>query len=288
MYRLWFVSISLACAGIVEAQPFEVTYAASFGSASATCGPRTTPCSSLSTAIQHTSTGGVVKFEDAGPYTFTILDRNVIIDGSGINPVLTGGGSSAAALFITGGPATVKSVTVECEFLNAIVIDTAQKTIFEDVVVRPGNAFGTAILAQNTVTILHLRNVSISGLFLNGITQNSGTFTLDHVSIVDAGQIGYLQFAGTATIRDSLFEGGLEGLNLGGSGGLIERSEISGNSSFGLVVANAAVLRLADSVITGNGTGILPTAGGQIISYRTNMLAGNTTDGATPFSVSLK
>jgi hypothetical protein len=33
---------------------------------------------------------------------------------------------------------------------------------------------------------------------------------------------------------------------------------------------------------------ISATDGGQIISFRTNMLAGNTTDGATPFSISLK
>jgi hypothetical protein len=40
--------------------------------------------------------------------------------------------------------------------------------------------------------------------------------------------------------------------------------------------------------ITQNGTGISVIAGGQIITFRTNMLAGNSTGGSTPFSISLK
>jgi hypothetical protein len=49
-----------------------------------------------------------------------------------------------------------------------------------------------------------------------------------------------------------------------------------------------ATARVSDTVITGNGTGIYASNGGQIITLRTNMLAGNTTDGSTPFSISLK
>jgi len=44
----------------------------------------------------------------------------------------------------------------------------------------------------------------------------------------------------------------------------------------------------ADTVITGNTTGISALNGAQIISFRTNLLAGNGIDGATPFSISLK
>jgi hypothetical protein len=46
--------------------------------------------------------------------------------------------------------------------------------------------------------------------------------------------------------------------------------------------------RISDSVITGNTTDISAVNGGQIITFRTNMLAGNSTDGSTPFSISLK
>jgi hypothetical protein len=41
-------------------------------------------------------------------------------------------------------------------------------------------------------------------------------------------------------------------------------------------------------VITGNTTGVSTVNGGQIITFRNNAWAGNTTDGVTPFSVSLK
>jgi hypothetical protein len=63
------------------------------------------------------------------------------------------------------------------------------------------------------------------------------------------------------------------------------------NSFYGLLVNNsgfAATARISDCVITGNATGVSTSGGGQIISFRNNTWAGNTTDGTTPFSVSLK
>ena len=78
----------------------------------------------------------------------------------------------------------------------------------------------------------------------------------------------------------------------GGQNGtiMIEHCELS-NNFIGLYVdagQGAAAARLSNSNITANGQGILSQNGGQIITFRTNMLAGNTTDGSTPFSVSLK
>jgi hypothetical protein len=72
---------------------------------------------------------------------------------------------------------------------------------------------------------------------------------------------------------------------------LVERCELSYNNR-ALVATDGngggTTVRVSDTVITGNSTGISATFGAQIISFRTNMLAGNTTDGSTPFSISLK
>jgi hypothetical protein len=62
-------------------------------------------------------------------------------------------------------------------------------------------------------------------------------------------------------------------------------------NSSGLVVQNsgaAATAWISDCVISGNTTGVATSGGGQIITFRNNALAGNITDGATPFSISLK
>jgi hypothetical protein len=59
----------------------------------------------------------------------------------------------------------------------------------------------------------------------------------------------------------------------------------------GLVVTNAgfaATARISDCVITGNTTGVQANGGAQIITFRNNTWAGNSTDGPTPFSISLK
>ena len=72
---------------------------------------------------------------------------------------------------------------------------------------------------------------------------------------------------------------------------LIERSRMISNAT-GLGVALggafAATARISDCVITANTTGVLTVGGGQIITLRNNTWAGNSTDGSTPFSISLK
>jgi hypothetical protein len=53
-------------------------------------------------------------------------------------------------------------------------------------------------------------------------------------------------------------------------------------------IGGQATARISDCVITGNNTAISAESGGQIISFGTNMLAGNVTDGAITGSIPLK
>jgi hypothetical protein len=104
----------------------------------------------------------------------------------------------------------------------------------------------------------------------------------------------YLQNA-TATISDSIVRYSDNGIFLFGASFvtqvLIERSKMISNN-IGLYVQGGftatATARISDCVITGNTTGATTVTGGQIITFRNNAWAGNTTDGVTPFSISLK
>jgi hypothetical protein len=55
---------------------------------------------------------------------------------------------------------------------------------------------------------------------------------------------------------------------------------IVANNATGLNVSgNAATIRVGNSVVTGNTQGILTAASGVILSYKNNMIDGNSTNG---------
>jgi hypothetical protein len=134
------------------------------------------------------------------------------------------------------------------------------------------------------------------GVFANG-SINPVHVTTKNVTVTNASIAGIFISGASGSIRDSVFRGGNTGVYVQSAFGgyaavaLVERCELSYNTT-GLGVDNTAgavaTVRVSDTVITGNAIGISPSNGGQIISFRTNMLAGNTTDGVTPFSISLK
>ncbi len=96
------------------------------------------------------------------------------------------------------------------------------------------------------------------------------------------------------SLRDSVFTGNGAGVtltsNAAATSAFIERCEMSFNTTGLQVIGGnfSSTARIGDSVITGNTTGVSASGGGTIISFRTNMLAGNVTDGALALTTSLK
>jgi hypothetical protein len=57
---------------------------------------------------------------------------------------------------------------------------------------------------------------------------------------------------------------------------MVERCHIASNSVNGILATGnggTAIVRISDSVISNNATGIAQTPGGQVISFRTNMFS---------------
>jgi hypothetical protein len=156
---------------------------------------------------------------------------------------------------------------------------------------KANSADGLDLLAGT----VQLQNVAVVGTPNIGVNVVSGglfsaSLTADHLTVV-GGNFGIYAQGTSVSLRDSIVrQAAADGVDIFRSQALIERCEFSNNAT-GLVVdasSGGSVARISDSVITQNGTGVSAVSGGQIISFRTNMLAGNTTDGAIPFSVSLK
>jgi hypothetical protein len=208
----------------------------------------------------------VVDFSDYGSVTVT---KPIAIDGNGAYIEASG----FTGVYITA------SGTVEIRNLT-IHVEPASNPCCDGIV-----SYGSD---------LRIKNVSIHGPALHGVYANGGSVIMQGVDVTGGIYYGvYLQDI-PATIVDSVVRN--SGLGIGVVGqtsvtqALIEHSRMISNST-GLQVINngaAATARISDSVITGNFTGVSTSMGGQIITFRNNTWAGNTADGSTPFSISLK
>ena len=141
---------------------------------------------------------------------------------------------------------------------------------------------------------LSVEDVSVTGAFNIGVEVSGGTATIHGLTASGAGSEGLLIHDATVTISDSIFQNSAAGIAVAGvsaaAQALIERTKFRSNTT-GLQVINAghaALARISDCVITANATGVETFGGGQIITFRNNTWAGNSTDGSTPFSISLK
>jgi hypothetical protein len=250
----------------------DVTWVASYGTNNVTCS-RTSPCDTFATALAVTNANGVIRAIDAGSYGQITITQNVTIDGNGV------------------------AAEIDCLFANGVYINNpgVQVTI-RDVTIR--SICGTGVLIRGGD--LHLENVLIVGAETTGVLVDGSTstsrLTAKNLTVANPSNWGILVQGGSASLRDSVMRGGPYGIYVQSLPGhpavaLVDRCELSYNV-VGLVADNTggsgATVRLSDTVITANDNGIFTTAGGQIITFRTNMLAGNGTDGSTPFSISLK
>jgi hypothetical protein len=171
----------------------------------------------------------------------------------------------------------------------------------------PWSQFSTnGILAQlDPYARISLRNVSINGatpptflsttgIGLSPIANSTPTTpfvaNIDRVTC-DGGILGLQITDGSATIHDSTFQSAFYGISVGGAQTtptwLVERTQIVDNR-FGLVAGGGGTIRLSDSVVSGNMTGLEITGGTTIISFRNNVFAGNGADGSPVLSTSLR
>jgi hypothetical protein len=251
----------------------DVTWVASNGANNANCF-RTTPCATFAQALAATNPNGVIKTADAADFGVVSIAQNVTIDANGSGATIAAGAGIGITINNPGGQVTIRNLTINAAAGGSGVYISGGDVHLENVLIVGAPSYGVdAYGAANPVHV-----------------------TAKNVTVTNAGNVGIFLEGASGSLRDSVIRGGNIGIGVTGLAGhaadaLVERCELSYNAT-GLIANNiggaGATARVSDTVITGNGTGILPVSGGQIISFRTNMLAGNTTDGTTPFSVSLK
>jgi Right handed beta helix region len=233
----------------------------------------TLDCSGTFGSVLNSGTNGIIVNDSASgsPNSVDVILRGISIDGAGTTPGLNG------IRFVSGRSLVLERVFVQNERGGTgISMQPAGSAEFyaEDVTVTNGAA---GILLQPTGTAGVLR-----AIFRNvRVQNNSGTgLRLDTSSSTAA--------AGTIIqIDKSSFSGNADGIIVNSTAAgrdgiaMITDSDIFSNTNTGLTANGlTARVRVGNSTITINGTGVSITNSATMFTYGTNRLDGNLTNGA--------
>jgi hypothetical protein len=277
---------------------------------------RTAPCKTFAGAISKTAAGGEINCIDSGAYGAVTITKSITIscedveagvlhsstNGIVINALasdkvvlrgldINGAPPTAAGLngirFLAAGSLTVddclihgsggaapngngivianSSLVAKVQVINSKIIGNGAGTGGAGIQVSPTGSGGVALTVDNTLLLNNTVGLR---------ADSAGTSGAIDVSVVDSTATG-APYHGFVAL---------------GNGGpvrmMLNRVTSSNNLGEGLrSVGAGALIRVGDSVVTGNGTGLV-TSGGVIQSYGNNQINGNTVDGAaTPVAL---
>lgn len=190
------------------------------------------------------------------------------------------------------------SRTAPCKTFAGAISKTARGG--EISVLDPGG-FG-AITIVKSITIDGTGMLAgILGPLTSGITIN----ITDPADTAQAVRIRGLSISGAGTglqgikviagkkvsVEETVIDGFTDGISVTAPGALVfvKNTTIRNNSGIGINVASGGgQVAMSDVTVIYNGTGLAATDGGGIISFRNNVLYGNTKDGAPTSSVPLR
>jgi len=266
------------------------------------------PCRTVNFALTQAPVGGQVLIVDSGDYDDSIIiDKNVTIAAApGVSAVFSAAVTNGT-IFRFAYPASLCSSAGECHtlVLRNLIFDGQGVTqdalrgagirlLAEDctftrfrlgVYVNGGGTyqFKNCVFHSMETGIDLAPSAKVVNSQVNAVVENCRFASLTSAGIdANTGPQGLNTLRVVA--RDSLFNrSGVAIRGNAGAGGSIqvdvERCEIT-NSQFGVVSAfTGSTVRVSNSVITGNTTGLLSASGGLLLTRRNNTVEANSTDG---------
>jgi hypothetical protein len=286
----------LACG--LSAAPAEAGPNRTFVSGTGTdSGTRTAPCKTFGFVITVTNPGGEIDVLDPAGYGAVTINHaiSIVNDGVGVAAIgvssgnaitisagatdsvhlrgltLTGLGSGSNGIqFNSGGNLAIENCVVRGFSNVGINISPTTSSSFSvSNTIAANNGFG--IVAQPTGSAV------VTGV-LSKVTANNNFFGISVVGSLTAGA------SLNVTIVDSEASNNAHGVGAFSSSGhppaavMLRNVVATSNNQFGLEAESNAILRVAHSVVTGNGTGLFTSGGGILNSYGDNDIDGNTND----------
>ena len=294
MFRLSLLATALAGAlhaTAAQAQPIRA-YLSLTGADANPC-TFAMPCKSAQHAHDVVAAGGEIRMLDPGSYGLVTINKAISILGDGHGGIAAQSG--ATAITINAGPTdtiTLRGVIVQGFGTGStgIVFNTggtldlqdclirnftgdgidffptaSSKYVISDTIVADNGGRGIYVApkvagaANGTITGVRASNNANNGIFVDGQFSNGAASVLEIVSSVAVGN----QISGVAAQSSFM--------------SIVARDTAAINNGFsGFTTIGSAVMRLAGTVVTGNGQGV--TSVGSIDTYGDNQIIGNGTD----------
>ncbi len=269
---------------------------------------RTAPCKTFAGAISKTAAGGEINCLDPGGWGAVTITKSMTIDCSqfpgsilnaGTNGIIVNDSGAGTAVVVIRG-LEINSASTSSPGINGIRFISGASLSVEDAVIR-GNtsANGSGILFQPSgAAKLFMNNVVVSS---NGSgTTGSGVevaptaggsakvmITNSHFTnnVNNGIRINTANGPVQAAIDNITVSAGGQGVVMLGTGSsgaaVLTNSTITGLTGTGILAAGTgATIRVGNTTVTGNATGVNPLASSTINTYGNNRVVGNTTDGS--------
>ena len=296
-------------AGSARAATIDHTWVSSTGGGTACT--RAAPCGDFATAYSATNAGGVISVLDSGEYgTLTLfIQKSITIRADSVDggAVKVGNGR-----WIVVNASASDVISLEgLHFAGAgIELDSGGSLYIRNCVIRNDAAgYGVFIIPTGPAKVVISDTVvmnnsstggSGAGIWIVPGAGGSAQVTLNRV-IAEGNQSGIVVDGSTSTgginvtITDSVTasnaqDGIVASTPAGGApiGVMVENTK-STNNAFGIrSFGPNATVRVSESTVTGNGTGLFFTGGGALLSFGNNEVEANATNGAFSNPAALK
>lgn len=274
---------------------------------------RTAPCKTFAGAISKTAANGEINCLDPAGYGAVTITKSITIDCTGTFGSILNSGTTGIIMndSATGTPNTIdviiRGISIDgagaTAGLRGIRFVSGRSLVVEDVVIMNQNGSGGDGIQINSggAAEVHLNNVLVTDS-VNGIQiQQTGAGGSARVEITNSrfrnnssngfriDTTGNVNPAGiNVTIDQSSFTGNANGVVVNGPAGtsnaqvLLANSTVSNNSTTGILGSGTlARIRVGNTSISGNNTGVSAGGGSNVNTYGNNRLNGNiAADGA--------
>ena len=247
------------------------------------------PCNNFQDAHDATDARGQIACLDSGDFTGAHITKTITIDCAGTSATAAGLTISGAGVFVRIRNLTLAQASVGIDFSNAAAL------FVENCVIRNMNplairfrpaGLGAQLVVSDTIIINNGASSNGGGIQVApqpggsaGVVLNRVTFEVNVTAIVLNSSSGGIGAVMTDSVVSS-FSNGI--LSIGGQGVnlTIRNSKLINNVGAAIQSDGAnSVVRLDESTIAGNQTGVSAINGGVVQSFKNNRIIGNQTDG---------
>jgi hypothetical protein len=300
---LAIVLAGLAAAAAAPAQANSIaTFVSGTGVDSGAC-TAAAPCRTLQFAFERTKFYGVITIVTSGSFAPVSINRPVSIVADGVTALIQSavacGGVTAAVCIDGASEVTLRGLTID---LQQTTLSTQAGIRFnfggalhvQNCLIRAAGGSGIDFEPTSPASKLFVSNTTLTdnqgrGINVDGFNGgNLGYYaaTFDHVRAENNAAGLVFSSALNGVVTNSVSAGNGVGVGVGSISGAMnltmDRTTIATNSSTGFefFAGPDAVVRIGDSTIAGNTTGLQPFPSDQILSFGNNKLISNGTDGA--------